>query len=109
MTLAGQIDGEYRTFPGLAGDPDRPAAPRDDAVDRREAEAGALPARLGREERLEQVGLRLVGHARAGIADGQRDAIPALRRRLGSAPGPLPELDGRWCDPGPAASSGCSR
>src|SRR5207249_4605684 len=41
----------------------------DDAVADREPEAGALPDRLGREERLKQLGFVVGGNAGAGILD----------------------------------------
>ena len=52
-----------------------------EAVDHREAEPGALPDRLGGEERIE--GARLHGrrHADAGVGDRQADILARRRRR----------------------------
>src|SRR2546430_17399540 len=49
---AGEVDLDGRPVPRLAVDPDVAAALLDDPVHRGEAEAGALPDFLGREERL---------------------------------------------------------
>ena len=57
--------------PELAVDPHAAAALLDDPVDRREAEARAVPERLRGEERLEDVRERLGVHADAGVADGE--------------------------------------
>ena len=74
-------------MPRLALDGDPSAGLHDDPVDRREPEARALTARLGREERLEQSGLGLIRHPAAVVADRQRDVGPGLealreRRRV---------------------------
>ncbi len=61
---------------GLAVDPDVAFALLDDAVRRREAEAGALPDFLGGEERLEQTPLRLFVHAGAGVRYRQHHVPP---------------------------------
>src|SRR5205814_46548 len=47
---AGEVDAEGGPEPGLAVDPDAPAALLDDAVDGGEAEPGALAGALRREE-----------------------------------------------------------
>ena len=72
---AGKVDLERRAVPGLAVDPDVPAALLDDAVHGRQPEPGALAGRLGREERLERV-LRTVGvHAAAGVAHREHHVL----------------------------------
>ena len=60
-------------LPELAHDPDGAAALADDAVGGREPEAGAASRILGREERLEEVALRGLVHADAGVDDRDRD------------------------------------
>ena len=57
--------------PGSLDHGDVAAALLDDAVDDRQAEAGAFALLLGREERLEQLGARLLVDAGAGVADAQ--------------------------------------
>ena len=59
----------------------------DDAVHRRQAEAGALADVLGREVRLEDPRAHVGGHADAGVGHGEhhvraRLARPAGQRRL---------------------------
>src|SRR2546422_6373482 len=79
------------------------AALLDDPVHRGEAEAGALPDFLGREERLEQVCLGHLIHADAGVRDRQADVIAG-----GHAVTPLDvllvERDARRPDAQPAAA-----
>ena len=69
----GEAELEARPLPRRAVHPDVPAALHHDAVDRGEAEAGVERRGLGGEERLEQVGLRLGGHALAGVAHDHQD------------------------------------
>src|SRR3972149_585884 len=59
-----QVDLEGRAVAGLAVDPDVALALLHDAVDGREAEAGALRLALRREEGLEDARLRLGVHPR---------------------------------------------
>ena len=47
----------------------------DEAVDLRQAEPRAVADILGRVERLEGMGLNLLGHARAGVGDGDHDVL----------------------------------
>ena len=67
---AREVDLERRPAARLAVDSDVAARLVDDAVHRREAETGALPLLLGREERLEDSGLRLGVHVDARVAYG---------------------------------------
>ena len=81
-----KINLERRSVARLAIDPDVSAALFDDSVDRRQAEARALPFFLGGEERLEDVGLRLFVHAAAVVGDRQHDVLAGRQRnrRMGS-------------------------
>src|SRR4030095_12471021 len=78
--LAGarQEDLERRAAAVLAVNPDVDAVLLDDAVAGGEAETGAAAGRLGREERLEEVPRDVLGHAHAGVADGQHHVVPRL-------------------------------
>ena len=62
----------------LAVDGDEAVALADDAVHRREAEAGALADVLRREERLEQMRARLRRHADAVVDDAQPHVVAAV-------------------------------
>src|ERR1700687_4476157 len=66
-----EIQLERRARADFAVDVDGPAAPRDDAVDGRQAEPRALSDLLGGEERLEQARLHLRRHAGSRIGHGQ--------------------------------------
>src|SRR5215218_5929586 len=88
-----QLEEERRAAPLIAQTADRAAVGIDDAVADRQAEAGPLADRLGREERLEQLGLiarvdagAVVEHfepdAAAGVADAHQNAAALRRRRL---------------------------
>src|SRR5450755_2335792 len=67
----GQQAGDGGADPGLGVDLGVAAGSGDDAVERGEAEAGALALRLGGEERLEHPGDYVGGHAGAGVGDPQ--------------------------------------
>jgi hypothetical protein len=82
--VGGEVDGERAPRAGLAGDEHLAAALRHDAVDGREAEAGAVSRPLGREERLEDPLLDVAAHADARVPDGERDVAPGLE--LGPVP-----------------------
>src|SRR3990172_7387635 len=64
----GEVDHERGPFPGLALDPDVPAALFDDAVDGGEPEAGAFSFLLRREERLEDAGTVLLIYPLSGLS-----------------------------------------
>ena len=64
-----QEDPERGTLVGFGVDIDETAGLLDDAVDRGEAEAGALADFLGGEERLEDLVDDVGGNAGAGVAD----------------------------------------
>src|SRR5947208_3070938 len=68
---ARQIDGEGAALADAARDVDRAARVGDDAVDQRQAEAGALADFLGGEERLEDARDGRLVHAAAAIGDRQ--------------------------------------
>ena len=71
--MARQEDGESGALARRALDRDVPAALLHDAVDRGQAEAGALAGLLGGEEGLEDPRLRRHVHADAGVAHGEHD------------------------------------
>ena len=73
---ARQIDLERRASPHLAVHPHVAAGLLDRAVHHGQAEAGALPLFLGREEGLEDLRQDLLGDPAAGVADGQHH-VPA--------------------------------
>ena len=76
---AGQRDVDARAAAGRALDADGAAALLDDAVDDREAEAGAAADLLGRVERLEHARAHLFAHAGAGVDDAEaRHAVAAV-------------------------------
>ena len=75
-----QADGDRRALADRAGEVDRPAVALDDAVDHRQAEAGALLLR--REERVEHLGQVLGRDARAGVGERQ---LPAWSPSSGAA------------------------
>ena len=62
-------------FAGLTIEVENAAELRGEAVDHRQAEAGALADALGREEGLDRAGERLLVHADAGVAHGDADII----------------------------------
>ena len=66
-----EVDLEGRAETGLGVDLHVPAGLGDDAVDRREPEAGAVAGLLGGEERLEDVLETVRRDPRAGVRDGQ--------------------------------------
>ena len=73
-----QVDLERRAAARLGVRPDMAAGLRDDPVDGREPEPGALAGRLRGEERVEHAVERLALHAHAGVADGEhRRSRPA--------------------------------
>src|SRR2546428_639605 len=63
-----------------AGDP--PAVLLDDSVHRRQPESASLPARLGREERLEGALPRLLVHAKSRVADLEQHVRAGGRGRM---------------------------
>ena len=75
--------------PGLAVAEDVAAGLLDDAIDHRQAEAGAFPDFLGGEEGLENLGADLGGNAVAGVLNldqhivrgGDRQVLEAARIR----------------------------
>ncbi len=73
--MPGQVDRERRSLARLAVDVDEAVVLLDDAVDRGQPEAGALADVLGGEERLEEVGQRLLVHAAAVVAHGQQHVL----------------------------------
>ncbi len=64
---------ERRALPGLGLDVDGALVPLENAVDHRQAKAGATFA-LGGEERFETTGAHLLGHTRPGIGHLEDDA-----------------------------------
>jgi len=83
--MARQIELHRRALARLAVDRAVPSGLFDETVDLRQAEAGALPGFLGREEGLERPFPHLPGHAAAGIGNGDQDVLPGrdLVMRLG--------------------------
>ena len=80
-----QAHGEFAVLPELAVDRYRAAVLlRDDVVADRQAEAGALAGRLGREERLEQPVARLGRDADAVVAHPDLDRVAEIARRHAS-------------------------
>ena len=71
----------------LGVDPHLPARLPHEAVDHRQAEAGALADGLGGEERVEGPGDHLRRHAGAGIGDAEREVLPRRQVALLRAPG----------------------
>src|SRR3954471_16789914 len=74
--MARQIKLHRRSLAWLAIDRAVPAGLLDETVDLRQAEPGALPGVLGREERLERPLARLPRHSTAGIGDRNHDVLP---------------------------------
>ena len=72
----GQLDAEFRPAPRLALDRDRPAVLLDDPLAEREAESRPLPARLRREEGLEDPRPDLGRNPRPGVADLEPHPVP---------------------------------
>ena len=71
----GEQEAEGGAAAGLAGHLDVAVALGDDAVHRREAEAGALARLLGGEERLEGARPRRLVHAAAGVGDLEHEVV----------------------------------
>ena len=67
----------------LGIDPHLAAGLPGEAVDHRQAEAGALADRLGREERIERLRDHIRRHAGAGVGDAERDIL--ARRQVALA------------------------
>ncbi len=65
---------------------DEAAGLLDDAIDRRQAEAGALADFLGREERLEDLVDDLGRNSRAGVRDVDPDIIRRRHAFIGKMP-----------------------
>src|SRR5258708_38067927 len=74
-TVGRQLEKERGAVPFVAVLANRAAVGFDDAVTHRQAEAGALPDRLPREERLEQLRFVLPRHAPPDVID--LNATPA--------------------------------
>jgi hypothetical protein len=74
-----QRDRDRRAAADGAVDRDLTAQLLDDAVDRRQSEAGAAAARLGRVERLERALPHAVGHASAVVAYDHRHRVVGQR------------------------------
>src|SRR3546814_20000731 len=68
-----EVDFGGRSFSLLGMDAHVAARLFDEAIDLAEAEPGPLADFLGREERLEGAGGHLLGHAVAGVGDGDDD------------------------------------
>ena len=83
--LPGQVDLEGRPLPRLAVHVDEAVVLFDDAVNRRQPQAGALADFLGGEEGLEELCQRLFVHAAAVVADRQQDVPPGSRTLVGRA------------------------
>src|SRR5438876_10580026 len=79
---ARQVDLEAGAAARLGVYPDEPPALLHDAVHRGQPQARAFAPLLGREERLEQMGLHVRRHADAGIADREQDVAPRRRREV---------------------------
>src|SRR5213075_461378 len=79
---ARQKDFENRPFVELTEHTDMSAALLDNSMASCEAQAGALPKFLGREERLKDSRLHLRRHAHTRIADGDQDVIPCPSLRF---------------------------
>ena len=71
----------------LAGDADEPSVLLDDPIDGGEAEPCPLPARLCREERLENVFQHIGSHAGPVIADAERHVPARMESRVRGAVG----------------------
>ena len=86
---------ERRAASRLALDGDEAVALADDAVHRREAEAGAFAELLGGEERLEQMRARLGRNADAVVDDAQAHEVAGggRRGRLALRDGDRADLD----------------
>src|SRR5579872_2060284 len=78
-----QEDAERGALVGRALDGHVAARLLHDAQDGREPEPRALPARLGREERLEDSRAGLLVEAHARVADGEADVGPGPRPDAG--------------------------
>ena len=72
---ARQIELDRRAFADLAVDFHMPARLLDEAVDLRKPQARAVSDVLGREERIEGLGLHLRRHSAAGVRHGQHDIL----------------------------------
>ena len=79
-----QVNPERRALPRLAVDPHVAAALLDNPVDGGQTQPGAFAFFLGREERLEQVGLGLGVHPAAGVAYPQHDVSARLDGHVGA-------------------------
>ena len=79
--MPGQVDLEGRSLARFAVDVDEAVVLLDDAVDRGQAQAGALAHLLGGEERLEDVVQGLLVHAAAVVADGQQHILARAQTR----------------------------
>ena len=68
---------------GFGVELDLPTGLSDNSEHRRQSEAGALAAGLGREERLKDVVEHGLLHARAGVTDSQPDVVTRCQSRIG--------------------------
>src|SRR5258708_13571857 len=77
-----QVKPDRRSTPELAVDGDVAVRLPGKSIDHRKPQPGALPDRLGGEERIEGARRHLRTHADAGVADGDAN-ISAGRKRRG--------------------------
>src|SRR5439155_4593738 len=70
-----QLDREPRAATGSVGNRNPPPMVRDDAMDDRQAQAGAALGVLGREVRRKHLVLQVGWHARAIVVDHQQRAV----------------------------------
>ena len=77
--LAQQQDRDRGSLAEFAFDLDRSAGLVREAMDLRQAEAGALADRLGREERIEDLAQDVGSDAGAGIRDADGDIVAGVR------------------------------
>ena len=76
---AGEREAKLRPRAGLAPHLDMPLVLVHDPIYRGKAEPRARPRLLGREERLEEVGLHLISHTRTGVTNGEHDLLDGGR------------------------------
>ena len=74
--VARQVEADRRALPNLRVEPDLTAGLAREAVNHRQAEAGAFAHRLGGEERLEHLGHEVGRHAGAGVGHADAEVLP---------------------------------
>ncbi len=89
-----QVEADGGADAGRGVDPRLAAGLPGEAVDHGQAQARALPDRLGGEERVERLGDHVRGHAGAGVADAQRDVGSGRQLALLRRPPVQPHLPG---------------